>query len=127
MRVCFALALLLLAGCDKIPTAKTDAQIRAIAAEEVKSANGVLEVRMIGLQQENERLQRDVKLLRDWLKEDTENLEHLRRTFNGNVQKDNEAAVARMTARGACGTEQVTFPGGGYTLRNKECTLKDLR
>lgn len=53
--------------------------------------------------------------------------ESLRKTFNGNVDIDNRAKVARLTAAGACGTETVRFDNGGWAVRNKECTLKDLR
>lgn len=127
MRFPLVVALLLLAGCGKVPTFSNDERIRIIAAEEIRAANGVLEVRLIAMQQDNDRLRREVDLLRDWLKEDSNNLESLRKTFNGNVQKENQATVARMTARGACGTEQINFANGGYTIRNKECTLKDLR
>jgi len=53
--------------------------------------------------------------------------ESLRQTFNGNVDIENRAKVKRMTAAGACGTEVVNFKDGGWTVRNKECTLKDLK
>lgn len=53
--------------------------------------------------------------------------ESLRKTFNNNVDIENKAKVARMTAQGACGTETYYPPSGGMVLRNKACTLNDLK
>lgn len=49
------------------------------------------------------------------------------KTFNGNVNMENKAKVARMTAAGGCGQERINYPDGGWAFRNKECTIKDLR
>jgi len=53
--------------------------------------------------------------------------ESLRTTFNKNVVINNEEAVRRMTARGACGTAYAPSPNGGQALINKPCTIADLR
>ena len=46
---------------------------------------------------------------------------------SNNARVANENAVKDMTAAGACGKETVYFKDGGLAIRNKECTVKDLK
>lgn len=72
-------------------------------------------------------LEQEVKFTEGDLKSVVNAHESLRKTFNSNVDIENRAKVARMTAQGACGTETVRYDDGGWSVRNKECTLKDLK
>lgn len=51
----------------------------------------------------------------------------LARTFDRNARAANEDAAKEMTRRGACGEESYVDNYGYTRLRNKECTVKDLR
>lgn len=81
---------------------------------------GDLETRIIGLERKMEFAEGDIA-------RSTKVQDRIVETFNKNVDMDNRQSVREMTARGACGTERVDFEDGGWTIRNKECTLKDLR
>lgn len=96
---------------------------RAERIEAVARANNNLsdlKLRIVEMEREIEFAEGDIKSV-------SAAHESLRKTFNSNVDIENKAKVARMTARGACGTETVRFDDGGWAIRNKECTLKDLR
>lgn len=118
MRI-FALALaLIVGGCDtpskKADAARdiaSDAQIRAMAAQDEIS----------NLKLENKRLESELKTVRDLAILTSESLESLRKTFNGNVEINNENNRQARTDAGLCGRETVYLEGGGYTVRNKEC------
>lgn len=114
---------LLLAGCDNLPQARTETEIREIAREEADFAGDkviALEARIAALE---ESAIRD----RAFMVETYNAHESLRKTFNGNVDQTNREKVANMTARGACGTRLVNLPNGGYYNERIECTEKDLR
>ena len=53
--------------------------------------------------------------------------ESLRKVVNKNADIENQQAIRDMTDRGACGRENVYYPDGGWSVRNKPCTMKDLR
>ncbi|MEW9855903.1 hypothetical protein [Novosphingobium sp. M1R2S20] len=127
MRWYAIVAVFAVAGCDDIPRARSENAIRGIAAEEAVKSVQRMDVRLARLEEENRKLKGDMDLLRDWLKAESDALESLRKTFNHNVNLENSAKVARMTAQGACGTERVEYPDGGWAIRNKECTQKDLK
>lgn len=122
-----SLALLILAGCDDIPRARTEAEIREMAQAaalderaELQAKIDALELRVIELETDGPR--------QDRFALDTYNsLVSLRNTFNSNVDQENRFLAKQMTARGGCGTELVTYPDGGQAWRNKECTVKDLK
>lgn len=118
-----ALALLLVAGCDDIPQARTEAEIRRIAADQngqLISDNLDMKVEIAKLKHKTETLQSEVDLL-------GRSHDSLVNTFNGNVKQDNEGKVRLMTARGACGYEPAPGPDGGTIYTPRECTMKDLR
>lgn len=127
MRIALLLVLTALTGCNEMPGQLSEERVTAIAAQQAVAANQTAEGRIDKLENENRELQHELSVLTKWVRAESESLDSLRRTFNQNVVIDNNAKVARMTAAGACGTERVTFPEGGWTVRNKECTLKDLR
>lgn len=120
------LLILSLSGCDDIPRARSESAIRGIAAEEAVKAAQRMDERVTQLEADNQRLQANVEILQRWVDGESKSLESLRKTFNRNVDAQNKAKVLRMTANGACGTERVDYPDGGWSTRNKECTLKDL-
>lgn len=126
MRRILIVALVGLSACNGASPAATEERARAIAVREVVDARVAIEDRLDKVEAENRQLSERLTLLHNWIKEDSQNLDSLRKTFNGNVDRTNKAKVARMTAEGACGTERVEYPDGGWITRNKECTLKDL-
>lgn len=46
---------------------------------------------------------------------------------SNNAKVANENAVKDMTRNGACGQETIYLENGGWTVRNRECTTKDLK
>lgn len=125
-RVCF-LVLIALGGCNDMPGQLSEERVTAIAAQQAVAANQAAEARIDKLENENRELQHELSLLTKWVRAESASLDSLRRTFNQNVVIDNKAKVARMTAAGACGVERVNYPEGGWAMRNRECTQKDLR
>ena len=118
---------LLLAGCDDMPRARTESEIRDIARQMADEQTQALQARIGKLEERADKANADIQGVRLLGLEVAGNLDGLRNTFNGNVQRENEYLAKQMTARGGCGTEVVTYPGGGTAWRNKECTVKDLR
>lgn len=119
--------LLLLAGCGDIPKARTEEEIRQIAADEASASFAKLNDRIAALEDKLQEKDAEIAAVRGLAIANVNDHESLRKTFNNNVKIENEAAVRAMTARGACGTEVINYPNGGVVYRNKECTLKDLR
>lgn len=123
MKLALIVAALTISGCDRRQWTRDE--IREIAQESAPYGGDTAltmkhDADIIELKRQVEVLQKDVEALGSAH-------DSLVNTFNGNVRKDNEAAVRRMTAAGACGREWVTYPDGAGTWRNKDCTLKDLR
>lgn len=122
-----SLALLILAGCDDIPRARTEAEIRELARSAALDERAQLQAKIDALELRVIELETDAGR-QDRFAVDTYNaLVSLRNTFNGNVDQENRHRAKLMTARGGCGTELVTYPDGGQAWRNKECTVKDLK
>lgn len=99
---------------------KGEREERIDSVHRVDSRVSELEIRII-------EMERQLKYAEGDLRSVAKAHESLRKTFNGNVDIDNRAKVARLTAAGACGTETVRFDDGSWTTRNKECTMKDLK
>lgn len=116
-----------LTGCNDPPQARTEADIRRIAAEENLADVQRLQSQVDALRAKSEDLEKQIAGVRNLAILTSEGHESLVKTFNGNVDRNNAAAVRDMTRRGACGTEAVNYPNGGVVYRNKDCTLKDLR
>lgn len=72
-------------------------------------------------------LERKIKFTEGDLARTAKAHDNLVDTFNNNVRIENEEAIKRMTARGACGTETVYPETGGVVIRNRQCTKADLR
>lgn len=124
-------AIALLAGCNK---PSESAQLTAIEAHTAKTGADMANQQIVEMTERLNAMDGQIRQLREgqsanyaYIKSVDEAHERLRTVFNGNVEMDNKASVARMTARGACGTERVTYQDGGWAMRNKECTIKDLR
>ncbi len=126
-KACAIAAALCVAGCNDLPQARTETEIRRIAAEEASRESQRLTSRIANLEQQLQEQHRDIGIVRDLAISTSEAHTGLVKTFNGNVDKNNNAKVAAMTASGACGSETIQYPGGGIVVRHKECTLKDLR
>lgn len=113
-----------LVGCGKPTEAQ---QLTAIDAHTAKSGSDLALRQISDLTGRVNELERQIDGLKEVVAQNAAAHESLRKTFNGNVQKDNDEAVKDMTRRGVCGTERVNYNDGSYVMRNKECTLKDLR
>lgn len=102
---------------------------RKLKAEKVERIDAVQEAYegVSALQLRVTELERQVEFAEGLAKDVATSHESLRNTFNGNVDIENRAKVARLTEQGACGTETEYLKSGGWIVRNKECTLKDLK
>lgn len=120
-------ALLALAGCDDIPQTRTESEIRRIAAEGSASELQRIEGRITAQDEEMRQLKADLNDVRGVSLNNADAHERLRKTFNGNVDMDNKAKAAAMTAAGSCGQEWVRLPDGATAWRNRVCTVKDMR
>lgn len=116
-----ALTLLLLAGCsvaskdtDQIEADLFEVQTESMVNKaDIENLEAKMETRLEALEKAHDSLVGTVN-------------QHAE-IINKNARVNNENAAADMTARGACGTERVTLPDGAITVRNRECTEKDLR
>lgn len=115
---------LALSGCDRPSEAQ---QLTAIDAHTAKSGSDLALRQTADLTARVNELERQMESLKAVVAENVAAHESLRKTFNSNVQKDNNEAVRDMTRRGVCGTERVNYQDGGWAFRNRECTLKDLK
>lgn len=122
-----AIGLLLVAGCDDLPQARSESEIRQLAREEYAREEVRHEARISALEQRADALAKRIEITTDLSLATSDSLDSLRTTFNKNVEQDNQAAADRMTARAACGTRLVTMPTGGQYYENVKCTVKDLR
>ena len=121
---CAVAALVFLSGCTQSqPRTLTEFDVRAQIATQTADLRMQIERLKADQASLNKELQ-DVRVLALGVNDAHESL---RKTFNHNVNLENEAKVRAMTARGACGTEQIHYPNGGIVYQNRQCTLKDLR
>ncbi len=112
-----------LASCDRLaPSAPDDAESTIRRAEIAR-----LESKIDGLERQIESHDKQISTVRDLAIGTSGDLDSLRKTFNGNVEKDNKQAVREMTRAGVCGQETYLDNYNVTRLRNKECTDKDLR
>lgn len=126
MRGLILFAALTAAGCNDMPQARSEAEIRRIAAETSGPTINRLQSRIDELEQRVNRQAEEISTVRNVALSTADAHESLRKTFNGNVDIENNNKARQMTARGGCGQEWVTYPDGGRAWRNKECTVKDL-
>lgn len=113
----------LLAGCDDLPRARSESEIRVIARDEADAA----QQRVIAqLEERIAELEKQVRDDRAFTVSTYNELVGLRGTFNRNVEISNREKVDAMTARGACGTRLVNLPNGGFYNERVKCTEKDL-
>lgn len=114
------------AGCDQpnsvsdVTAPRRETVEAKLAVEAERMENDILEKRVTDMEEQISSLRSLVLSLDDAH-------EGLRKVVNQNARASNEDAVRDMTRRGACGTEQEWLPSGGYIIRNRQCTLADLR
>lgn len=116
-----------LAACDDPPQARSEADVRRIALDAEANRFLQLELRLDSLEGQLKVQQAELDTTSKFVTDTFNAHESLRKVVNHNVDLDNQAAVRAMTARGACGTDLVHLPDGGWYNRPRECTLKDLR
>lgn len=102
---------------DKLTKERSE-RIEAVSSAQMRVDK--VELRLIEMERKLEFAEGDIKSA-------FEAQDRLRKVVNTNADIENRQAVREMTARGACGTETIQYPNGGWSVRNKECTLKDLK
>lgn len=117
--VCAGLAMLL-AGCDQ--SHAVDQAAIGIQRDRIDQ----LESRLSAIEERDKAQDTAINGVRDLALETYNAHESLRKTFNGNVDMDNKAKAAALTAAGGCGQERYFDDNGYPRLRNKPCTVKDL-
>jgi len=123
-RYLLALMLAGLSSCQQ-PSERVTAT-DATARDALSKANRQ-EHRIVDLERKVASLEFQVEEVRNFALSNYNAHESLRKTFNSNADAENKARVARLTASGYCGKEQVNYSDGSWSMRNKECTLKDLK
>lgn len=118
---------LAVAGCDEIPRARSETEIREMARQVHAADIQRLDRQIMTLESRLAKEEAFSRSVQGLALAAYDQQESLRKTFNHNVDLNNAAKVASMTARGACGQEWVRYPDGGQVWRNKVCTIKDLR
>lgn len=126
------LFLLALTGCDDIPGPKSKTEIRQIAKTVPRDDITALQIRLANLEHKLAKLEGDTTTAKITAQVTAEAHDSLVKTFNSNVQKDNDEAVRDMTQRGACGYRpRYTYNANGdlSSIVNEKipCTLADLR
>jgi hypothetical protein len=86
-----------------------------------------IEARLRRLETEQDLESNRITAISEYARIVSDDLDSLRNTFNGNVNQTNREKAARLTASGYCGEETYTDDYGVRRLRNKECTVDDLR
>lgn len=127
MRALLASLALLLAGCDDIPRARTEGEIREIARQVSDAEARTFQARIDKLEERADKADADIQGVRLLGIENANNHKSLWETVNSNVEQEQRYLAKQATARGQCGTELVTYPGGATAWRNRECTVKDLK
>lgn len=113
-------------ACNDVPRARSEAEIRRIAAADAAPELSRMTDRIDALERKLTETQHELSTVRRLALSTSDAHDSLVKTFNGNVKIENEAAARDMTRRGRCGTERVDYPNGGVAWRNRECTVKDL-
>jgi len=126
-----ALICLLLTGCDDIPGLKSKTEIREIAQTAPRNDVAALQTRLAALEYKVAELEGETTVAKVTAQVTAEAHDSLVKTFNSNVQKDNDEAVRNMTRRGACGTRpKYTYNAEGQLSsvvnENIPCTIDDL-
>lgn len=99
---------------------KDEREERIFAIQRAETRNEDLKTRILALEQELSSTKETANIAVSAVSAVSDRV-----SDNAKVANDN--AVRDMTRRGACGQETFYLDGGGWTTRNKECTLKDLK
>jgi outer membrane murein-binding lipoprotein Lpp len=121
------LSFALLAGCDDMPRARTEAEITEISQRASRSRIIELEAQIINLESRLAIVEGEARVAKVTAEVTANAHDSLVKTFNSNVNKDNEDAVKDMTRRGACGRQWLQDDNGNYFQTNKACTMADLK
>lgn len=125
LRASLTTLLALSASCTE--PAVTERRSAEIAEDAAADYAARLEDRIAALESRMEDQERDIRGVRALGLENADNAEAIVSVINRNVKIENEAAVRRMTERGACGTRVVRLDNGGFLNERIPCTLADLR
>jgi len=130
-KLILAIALLLLAACD--PYAQTS-KVHEIAAAEAADAISPLRSQVADLEGRIETLQSQLDAIDGKIRTHSSTLSDVAssnaetsRRVSKNARVSNDNALDAMTRRGACGAEMTAVEGGGVLMKNKPCTIDDLR
>lgn len=132
VRAAYLIPVLLLAGCDDLPRARSESEIREIARTVGRDDIAKLQMDITDLQTEIRRLKTENEIQDRWIDKAFKGAASLETQVNQNAAAANANAVKEMTRRGACGRKPVyTYNAQGevmsITSQNIPCTLADLR
>lgn len=118
---------IVLVGCGPSTTTKdTVADEVDAAVSPLQSKVDDLATRLSAVEERQDRILAAIKSTNDYVGAVDEARNKLTKTFNSNVDINNERLLHEMTARGACGRE-TQQSGAGIVSSNRECTMSDLR
>lgn len=128
-----ALLALLLTGCDSMPQAWSEAEIRAMAREEHRVANERLLARIKELEADIAATKQTAEIAGMQARLSDMEADGLRKTLNHNANVANSNTLKDMTAAGACGQRaiyrQENEPPSVPAVRFEKipCTKADLK
>lgn len=122
-----ALILLSLTACDPLVRQSDLDNMRAEMDRVNQAELSALKESRNALQERVELLEGQAKVNDLRAKEALATTDAVAEQVSNNARVANENAVKDMTARGACGREQILDEEVGFVWRNKECTINDLK
>lgn len=133
VRTAALIAVLMLSGCNDMPQARTENEIREIAKSTPRADIAVLQSDVADLRLEINQLKAENAKRAKAISDSFEYTESIAQQVSGNAQAANENALKDMTRRGACGYRTVRRKEG-EPLTNPiisaepiPCTLQDLQ
>ncbi len=119
-------ACLIVAGCgDSAPKTWSRDEIADIAGDTYDDT--ALLAKLQDMETRVAELERKAAFQEAYAEAISKDLDSVSGQVSRNAKVANDNALRDMTNAGACGRERVDYPDGSWTLRNRECTLKDMR
>lgn len=124
---------LFLGGCDNMPKAWTEADIRAMARQEQEVTTDILLTRIKQLEADVEAANKAADIANAQARLSGIMTDSLRETVNQNADASNSNSLREMTRRGACGQRTIYRQEGdppsvpAVRVENITCTKADMR
>lgn len=116
-----------LGACDDIPRARSKVDIQNIAVEAQADQLAGLRSEIADLQRKLREVEAENTRQNQFAVDTYNSLTNLRTTFNSNVDQRNREKAHELTKLGGCGQERYFDDAGYPRIRNKPCTVNDLR